>query len=192
MRGICLALIGCALVGTSARACEVGPTPYEWVLAPIEQHDDGSFLVRDKNRPGYVVNGDAYSPKLISGEKVIDVGGGHVAQKLSFPDECGGIEKLLYTDCNTGAAIKVDGITNPDLGPIVNDWQLISYIQYPNGPIALRAVTSVADVEAVAKAHSFDYTLDVMAAVNRLVPYQRYDPFIGCKIFYPDSAGAKM
>ena len=86
--------------------------------------------------------------------------------------------------------IQVGGTLTDDMVPGGHIASSITEIQHPKGPIRLSKM-SVSEVAAVAKAYDYTFTVDVMGEIGKMRKKNRYDPFMGCKIFYPDSIGAK-
>ncbi|MFZ0097919.1 MAG: hypothetical protein WAK98_05515, partial [Gemmobacter sp.] len=115
-------------------------------------------------------------------------------QKISDVWGCSGYDqRLLFVDCNALEAIFVEGIEDPDAVSIAGRGanRSIAEIQYPKGPISFTKDTTVSKVEAIAKKHGFRYSRDVYGDYDFLSKKKRYNPYQGCKIFYPDSPGAK-
>jgi hypothetical protein len=125
----------------------------------------------------------------LSGAAVIDIGGGKTGQKLSTNLYCGTAENLMFVDCERAEVIVLEGAYTDSSGGVSNT--SIAPIQQPQGPIGLRASTTVADLAAVAAGADIGYTLNIFAELAREKPRNRFDPFCGCKLFYPDSAGAQ-
>lgn len=102
-------------------------------------------------------------------------------------DGCeGAFQDLLVVDCTTGSAILVGGLLN---GP--DDDVLFSAraLQPPYGPLALTPATTIPDVAALAAREGWSVVTDVPAFAIRRGPQNAFDPFMGCRIFYPGSAG---
>ena len=155
-------------LGKIATACEPGDTPKFAIDKRIMIHPDGSFEnASDFDNAGFFV-----------GASIVDLGKGRIGQKLTRSTDCFPLESLLYVECNSGEAILVDG---GELG--------IREIQYPNGPIRPSKM-SVSDVAKVAQENDYPFTVDVLGSVEKMKKKNRYDPFFGCKLFYPESKGA--
>ena len=41
-----------------------------------------------------------------------------------------------------------------------------------------------------AKRHGYDHSRDVQSRIEKMKQKNRYNPYCGCPLFYPDSAGA--
>jgi hypothetical protein len=173
-------------------ACEPASFPRSFFDEPLEQNADGSFDGLNLRAARKLGNYDAYWGGFILGGRAIDIGDGRVGQKITKINGCRRTEYLLFVECLTGSGITIMGEYQSGSGGGDVEMLSISTMQSPYGPIALRAATTVDEVDAVAKANDYKYTRDVMADVNKMIRPQRYDPFIGCKIFYPESPGAKM
>ena len=124
-----------------------------------------------------------------SGAPVVDIGGGRIGQKLSTDLYCGMTERLMFVDCERAEVIVLEGGYIDHSGGVPNS--SIALIQRPQGPIRLRSSTTVAELAVVADGADIAYTLNIFAELNRERPRNRFDPFCGCKLFYPDSAGAQ-
>jgi hypothetical protein len=190
--GLLIAFGWCVAFAMPALACEPATVPKSELDNPIDQNADGSFSVSDLRGAYQNSNSDGYFGSYVSGNKPTDIGSGRVGQKITAGSGCGSAEYLLFMDCTNGEAIRVAGAPDENYNIAGAYLAAIRLIQPPYGPIALRATTTVVEVEAIARANDYEYTRDVMADVNNMIRPQRYDPFIGCKIFYPESPGAKM
>ena len=167
-RVLILAVLSMLALGNVVSACESGDTPDVVIDKRIAIHPDGSFEnAGDFDNAGYFV-----------GAPIVDLGKGRIGQKLAQSTDCFPIESLLYVDCNSGETILVQG---DEFG--------IREIQYPNGPIRLSKM-SVSDVAKVAQANDYPFTVDVLGSVEKMKKKNRYDPFFGCNLFYPESKGA--
>jgi hypothetical protein len=174
MGRIALSLALCGWAGMSL-ACEPAVDPFPRDLR-VEALPDCSFQ-------------NARETDDLSGNPVVDIGGGRVGQKLVENRICGTGEQLMFVDCARAEVIVLDGAYTDSTGGVSNS--SIAPIQQPLGPIGLRPSTTVADLAAVAAAEDIGYTLNIFAELDREKPRNRFDPFCGCKLFYPDSAGAQ-
>jgi hypothetical protein len=190
MRQVFAATFALTLWPIGADACEPVLVPASELDGAISLAPDGSFEVSDR-RNAHDQGSGYFSFRSIRGGKAIDIGDGRVGQKLIMDYGCQTSEHLLFAECNTGNALLVAGEEVPDyiLG---GGYSSIARIQPPYGPIALTARSTVDEVAEIAEANGYSYTRDVMADPMTMARFQRYDPFIGCKLFYPDSPGARQ
>ncbi len=177
-QALLFALLAIAPVG--AFACEGAMQPYD---KQISKNDDCSFANAGEGRFGHG-----------SGAAVVDLGASKVGQKLSFGrDGCNIDEVLLFADCSSGEMIQIGGIRlDTDVDVAGAYYTHIRNIQQPIGPIGLTEQTTVGQLIAISEKHDFRYTTDIDAVVNSLKRRNRYDPSCGCKLYYPDSPGAKL
>lgn len=192
--GLALAL-ACCVLPSASMGCEPGTNAETRadLMTPIDLRPDGSFNVIVDTR-AMELGGGVFSAMVLSGGAIRDLGEGRTGQKISDYYGCSGDdERLLFVDCNALEAIIIEGIEKPDAviiegrGPSTS----IAEIQYPKGPIGFTKDTTVSKVEAIAKKHRFGYSRDVYGDYDFLSKNKRYNPYQGCKIFYPDSPGAK-
>ena len=165
-----------------------GPPP-----AMIEVGADCSF--KDVDYSGF--EPDGYVADVLKGGPARDRGNGRIGQRL-FSTMCGEFERLLFVDCTTGQATIIDGSVDPALPEDDRGYgvpELIKYIQPPYGPIEIGPQSTVDGVTKIAKSAGLS-----VWAVDRILgseagPYRsvddQYDYTCGCKLFYPDSVGAK-
>jgi hypothetical protein len=168
-------------------ACEGEPLPAHIIDLPLEVSDDGSFRYAgevDNSINGRFLWGE------VGGNPIVDIGNGRVGQKLFAYGACLQVEKLLFVDCSNDVLVLFYGEGSDGLG---GGWlSSISAIQAPDGPIRLSATSTVEQLEGVAKANKISFTRDLIKIVDASKERNRFDPWNGCKIFYPDSLGAKM
>lgn len=140
---------------------------------------EDAYVERIRNGPHYTMN------KRLGGP-VRDYGDGRIAQKITPSTLCARSEMLLFVDCNTGESVLIEG--KPDE---YDHDRLIKYIQRPHGPISLGPKSTVAGLEQIAKEHDLDLVEDVKAFLAGSNKRDRYDLACGCKLYYPESIGAK-
>jgi hypothetical protein len=164
-----LGLLAVFVLGPVAvSACE--PLPPDRIPddRPITVYSDGSFIDASDDDGWY----------SFGGGPARDIGGGRVGQVLAF-EECDTVsEHLLVVDCTTGSAILVAGNYSTRA------------LQPPHGPLALTPATTVAEVAALAAREGWRVETDVMGWAGERERRNRFDPFMGCEIFYPGSVGA--
>ncbi|MGL4236976.1 hypothetical protein [Tabrizicola sp.] len=157
-------------------ACEPAP--------PVETRDDRLVTGPDCS----FRNGGTDDKASAAG--AIDIGGSIVGQKYSYLDACSQREELLVVDCTRVEAILINGL---EVEPAVPSGYAssIAPLQKPKGPIGLTPKTTIAELARVSEANDFTYTLNVLGLAQKESRRNRYDPFCGCKLFYPDGAGAQ-
>jgi hypothetical protein len=169
--------------GTNAYACLPPERPASWFDQAIKIAKDGSFTKAEDN---------FYSS--YQGMAVLDLGSGKFGQRLRHGDFCSYFERLLVVDCEATQLIVIDGRVNPkkpdDFGG--GPSSVVKMLYPPNGKVRLNEKTTIAGLVALSKAEGYDYQTDVQAAFGGGKKKNRYNPFNGCKLFYPDSAGAKQ
>jgi hypothetical protein len=177
-----MAVVGLVMAWAGmAHACLPPERPAFWYDKPITIAADGSFTN----------GGDSYSYDFV-GRPVVDLGGGRIGQRLRYNSFCGYAEQLLVVDCNTTEIIVVDGRVDPENpddfggGPSTT----IDMLYPPNGNIRLTRAITVSDLVQIARSEGYEFETDLLVAFGGGKKKNRYDPFNGCKIFYPDSAGA--
>jgi hypothetical protein len=164
-------------------ACEFDPFPDNYVAIDrrIIVADDGSFQ-------NAAPDDDRYA---IDGKPIVDAGGGRIGQRIIYEGPCEHNERLLVVDCSTKEEILVNGIQAISEGGFMVDYPYssIDNILYPKGPIRLSRM-GVEQIETVAKKSGLEFVTDVTGEIARMKRRNRYDPYFGCKIFYPGSPGA--
>lgn len=125
----------------------------------------------------------------VNGKPVVDIGGGKIGQRQSSSDSCFFAQQMMFVDCSTAELIVIDGI-NEDSGIAGMGAQSVTKLQRAGGgPIALGPKTTVAELARISDRHSFDYKLGA-DIYRRVEARNRVDPYCGCKLYYPGSAGA--
>jgi hypothetical protein len=192
MKGILRNLLvacGMLIAASPVLACEAAVLTRAETRIPIKVLNDGSFEGLDSRR-SEKMEFNRWLGWWVDGGPVIDIGNGRIGQKITASFDCDVNETLLFVDCNAGDGIVVLG--EPADFTIGGEYNVISEIQKPRGPIKLTPSTEVSEVEEIARSHDFFYERDVMKRPRSMMKSQRYDPFFGCKLFYPNSEGAKQ
>lgn len=189
--GLALAL-ACWVVPSASHACDG-----YWVIAsraelrePVAINPDGSFSTLSAKTYKRDEQG-GYRATHIEGGAIRNLGNGRVGQRISSKwYACSGTEQLLFVDCSALEGIMLTG-KEPAIGVEGASYTSIAEIQYPKGPISLTKTTTVDQVEATARKHDIFYTRALYGHYDEMPEHKRYNPYQGCKIFYPDSPGAK-
>lgn len=129
---------------------------------------------------------------MAQGNPVRDRGDGRIAQKIVFSNySCNASEALLFVDCNGPEAILIFGVLPPDkISPAGTSLTSIAAIQPPLGPIAIRATSTVDDLARTARRAGIGYLVSPGPLFAGTPRRDRYDILSGCRLFYPDLAGA--
>ena len=158
--------------------------PANWRDAPVKVGADCSFAQAGETHYGY-----------LSGNAPLDVGNGRIGQRwLHDNGPCASGESLVVADCNTMEIVRISGQLDPK-NPIVmsggGEMTSVDHLYPPMGKIRLTTSTTVGDLIVTAEREDYDYVTNVMGYLAKLKPRNRFDPFCGCKLFYPDSVGAQ-
>lgn len=194
MTALCVASLLASSPASASVACEVEGADYpsDFVTEHFAHNPDGSFHIfaydirKDNGRRIKSENGKYWVLSYV-GHAVMDIGGGRVAQVVSgLPDSyCPNNERLLFIDCTTSEAILLQGRSKGE-GLLT-----VRQIQPPYGPIGLTKDITVGEVAAIATKHEISFTRDLEVMNANVIKRMRVNPYQGCKIFYPDSPGAK-
>ena len=174
----CLAVLF-AWFGCAAAACTFAPRK-EWYEVPSEVSADGSF-----HSAGSLIEGE------LSGAAIVNLGNGKIGQRL-VAELCTTHEILLFADCDAREAILIHGVRDTRVLPHSGGHHAstIDFIQVPIGPIDVRLINKVDELAEVASEHRYLHLRDLDRYVDSLEPIKRFDPYYGCKIYYPNTAGA--
>lgn len=175
--------LGLGLAAGMAMACE--PLPPHMVRDPgIKKSWDCSFT---DAQPGY------HGPMF--GGPAVAIGNSKFAQKLTAVYDSGlcGVEReqLLVIDCQSGEDVLFEGRPvdedNPDSGTEIRS------LQPPKGPLAMKRTATIDGLATAAKRAGIDHRRNaVRQLAASAVRRNRFDPYCGCKLHYPGSAGAKQ
>jgi hypothetical protein len=131
-----------------------------------------------------------------SGHAIQDRGNGRVAQLVAFSTyACSGTEAILFVDCEAAKSLLIFGELSPEElrgGGIAGFiWPTIKNIQPPHGPISVTETSTVDSLAKTARRHKIGYLIDAKRVFSGVRKRDAYDTRLGCKLFYPDSAGAQ-
>lgn len=120
----------------------------------------------------------------------VDLGGALVAQAVDFgAHACSVSESLIVTDCAAHELIILEG-GQPSENALSHH-NSVKALQPPQGPIALRKLGSIKAIEKVSQLNGVEFTQDFSSWLVSRKQLRKFDPYCGCKLYYPDSAGAK-
>ncbi|PTX56542.1 hypothetical protein C8N43_1201 [Litoreibacter ponti] len=199
---ILLAIACVLLTAKAAVACSLDATIH-YVDQPIDVSEDGSF-VEAGDRPNHVV----------SGLKIKAIGRGLTAQTILSGTPCPPMsEYLILADCNDGDLLRLYGTYNrkdrlaieksiaayreqhgrdPFIAPYFPRSGLkVAHLVSPNGPMEFTKNVSIASIEAMARTHDLEYTRQVSVQLDAMAERNRFNPFAGCSIHYPESQMAQ-
>ncbi len=186
---ILLTLVAC-LTGNAALACSPAPANEGWKFKSV--YPDSSF---DKAGRG--------KWNSFRGQPVVDLGNGRIGQRLSSGDACRSQQNLFFMDCSSAEGIVIGGqlvgsetIVGADGKKVVSlpigVHESIELIQRPLGPIDLSEQTTVPELQSIVKNHRYRSTTSLDTFFGRTVDQKKVDYTCGCKLYYPDSPGAKL
>ncbi|WP_299986858.1 hypothetical protein [uncultured Ruegeria sp.] len=171
--------IGClASLSTGAVACESAPQNHGFKLKKVLP--DCSFEHSGRGKWNY-----------FGGNAVVDIGNGRIGQRIKSGQGCSPRDALFFQDCTTGESIVIEGkyFNSGIAGHVPTS---IDLIQKPDGPIGLTSATTVPELEQIPVEHRYSFTKDVQEFFGRTEDHKRIDYTCGCKLYYPDSPGAKL
>ena len=171
-----------ALAAAPAMACE--PPLYDPLFRdkPISVAPDCSFTEAGE-----------YPGQFIGASQAQDIGNGLVGQVVTTSQECASMQALLVASCTDGTSMIIDApVGNPPVsrgGPFDRD---IKDLYAPRGKLRLYKDGSLAQLQAQARKYGYEHTTDVNGRMKDWKKKNRYNPFCGCALFYPESAGAGL
>lgn len=177
--------VASALSPFAAMACSPGDVPAALQMIagdrPIRVRPDCSFT-----RAGQSI------ADVGRGTAATDVGGGRVSQVVAFGEHtCSIDEYVLVADCGSREAVLIQGGENPD-GEGTGIIHSADLVLKPRGPINIEKVTSIRRLSELAHQRGFAVVPGVDGFVSAMRKKNRFDPFCGCKLFYPDQAEASQ
>lgn len=182
--GVMLAVFGLSMTATLARACT--PASHVFAVNKATQYQaDGSFkfagvLIYEENVYGQEIEGSA----------IVDIGNGRVGQKVvSSGLSCGSSQSLMFTNCLVPDAVAFSKAMGEIGGGFAYDSPVVQ-LQPPHGPVALTPDATVKSLIKLAARDAAIKHFDPVALQDDYKPRDRFDPFRGCQIYYPESAGA--
>ncbi|WP_341366703.1 hypothetical protein [Yoonia sp. BS5-3] len=165
------------VLGVPAMSCHASPPPGGWTEQPVRTAADGSFA-RD------------IEEVTLTGIAPVDLGGGMVGQRLIWQRLCRDDQQLLFVDCNQREAAVVDGLVDEERSEGIETSSFIDLIQHPRGALKVDEIGSVAELVQTAKTNGYSVH-EISASPDVMDEFlSTYPVFNGCKIHYPNSAGA--
>ena len=174
--------IAAMILGVQAvQACSPGFLELPYHDRPAFQRADCSYAHAEGSLGDY------------SGGPAVDIGGGRVAQKLNFYDHyCSDYEKLFVAICESGEAAIFEGVEDVTTSAriIGASHGEIKWIQPPYGPIALTPIAEIDDLISVAQ--EADIPVERLSSLSIGEGRNRVDLSCACRLFYPDTPGARQ
>ena len=178
-------LVVSSVIAGASYSCEVATIPQRDLRT--KQNPDCSFVGAGQN-------------DWISGYSARDIGNGKVAFRLADDSSCGPQEKLVFVDCDTAQSIAIRGAMDPKMAALLKPGvvellgvdERIKFIQPPFGPIRVTEASTVASLAKTASRANYKSLTDLPEWISSFKRRDRFDLFCGCKVYYPDSEGAKQ
>lgn len=169
-----------ALLAAPALACEAPLYDPTWRDTPISVAPDCSFT-----------GADEFPGQSIVASHAQNIGNGLVGQVVTVYVACATVQSLLVAGCTEGEALLIDApVGNPPIsfgGPLNRE---MKDLYPPRGKLRLYKDGSLAQLQQQAKKYGYDHTTDLDGRMKDWKKKNRYNPFCGCALFYPQSAGA--
>jgi hypothetical protein len=126
------------------------------------------------------------------GFPVRDRGNMKLGQRIINSSWCGPGEELLFVDCSANELVVLQGKPRTDAYENIGGGQFtyVEEIQKPKGPIEITGSSTVSGLIKTAERSGIAYYTDLVTRLGRDKRKNRFDPYCGCKLFYPDSEGA--
>lgn len=169
------------LAAGHAAGCEAPLYDPTWRDTAIDVAPDCSFTEADE-----------FPGQSISASHAQNIGNGLVGQVVTTYVACATVQSLLVASCTDGAALLIDAPTgNPPIsfgGPYNRE---IKDLYPPRGKLRLYKDGNLGQLQGQARRYGYDHTTDVEGRMKDWKQKNRYNPFCGCVLFYPESAGAE-
>ena len=177
-------LLLAVFIPSASLACSLGSLP-PWIEAVAGNQ-------RIKTQPDCSFDGAGHSIAAVgNGEPSLDNGNGIISQVLSFgKHHCSVDEYVLVADCSTGKALLILGLPDP-MGDGYGTIHSAGLLLKAAGPFSVKKGNSLEALAAEARRLGTTVNADVEGFVTSLRRKDRFDPLCGCKLSYPDSAGAE-
>ena len=189
MRGMVLAAIAVAFSHGPAWSCSIHmPTLAERIGEALR--DRRAIQARDCSFE-YGGNRDE-----VAGGPTVDLGDGRIAQN-QYWNWIGrsttvqrGLGSVFLVDCGTGETAEVFGwlVSETSCGP---DYSMEGVVA-PDGPLDLHHGANLSEFVEQAEKLDIAVRLDAITISDDLRPRNNVDFFCGCRLFYPDSPGARQ
>ncbi len=129
----------------------------------------------------------------VEGFPVRDRGNMRIGQRIASAGFCGPSEELLFVDCSANDLVVLEGKPRTDIYENIGGGQFtyVEEIQKPKGPIEITGSSTVSGLIKTAESSGIGYYTDLVTRLGMDKRKNRFDPYCGCKLFYPDSAGAQ-
>lgn len=126
-----------------------------------------------------------------TGRAVVDLGGGKIGQRHEHGHACSAGETLMVVDCTTAEVITIEGVYIVNNGAMPTVQSVTALQKAGGGSISLGPKVTVDGLAKISDAQGYDYVRG-SALYDQVEARNRVDPYCGCKLHYPDSAGARQ
>ena len=129
----------------------------------------------------------------VPGDRFVDMGSGLVRQTITVQGTClSDIESVMFVDCITAQIAFVQAPNEDDLaeGEALEGESPLEKMLPPDGLLTEPFKRGFSEIKVFAAEHALlapPWLLDLNANEEKK---DRFDPFYGCKIYYPDMPGA--
>lgn len=174
-------MLAAAALTAPAQACDAPLYDPKWRDGPGRGAADCSFT-----------DADEFPGQTISASRAQTIGNGLLGQVVTVYQACGIYQTLMVVDCNTTETLMIEAPEgNPPVSFGGSNNREIKDLYAPRGKLQLRKTDTVSRLQARAASHGYKTTTDVAGRIAQMKKHNRYNPFCGCGLFHPDSAGAE-
>ncbi len=103
----------------------------------------------------------------------------------------GGYFRLMVSDCSNGEIKVIWAKVDPKINGCGGTFDMANHLS-PTGPIDIDGAMSVADLLQQVEASGFSIDDHFIGVLEIYASEDRIDVTCGCKLYYPDSPGAKL
>ena len=122
------------------------------------------------------------------GAAAVNMGGGLIGQRIVKRLGCGWDEEIWIVDCKSGEMIGIMGVPVPELGMT----RRADLLYPPAGNLRLSTTDTVPDIAAMATRAGYDHWTDFSERLAQISGQNPPNPTCGCRVFYPQSEGARQ
>lgn len=164
-----------------ASACSLAGWPWTMVNGVVHGNVKGPVIQRDS---GSFVGGGR------RGKPAFNLGNGRIGQVVIDEGNCLSVERLVLVDCNLLEMAAVDSVPAdlPD-GIFQGSFSVQQWLP-PNGTLSDVAGEQIKKMSAHLMAKGARPANEIFRANKQQDPRNQFNPFAGCKRFYPKSKGA--
>ncbi|WP_147235135.1 hypothetical protein [Ruegeria sp. A3M17] len=167
-------MVAIALTASESFACSPAFKPWWW-NKKVNMSRDCSFVGGGRD-------------DFLGGEPAQDLGAGRISQVVSDF----GAETAVVSDCETGEQVQVNGFwREAESAACQSSTKVVRYLK-PNGSLDLSLGASIKELSSEIVSLGYSVRQGVTFDDRRARPRDYPDFFCGCKLYYPDSPGAKL